>query len=124
MVKKKILVIEDEAVCQQLLGITLQEREDIDLIVAGDGVQGIQLAVSEKPDLIFLDLMLPTLDGFQVARVIKGIPKLASIPIIVLSARAGKEGEKKILEIGCNEFISKPFKTAQIKAVVERYLPS
>jgi CheY-like chemotaxis protein len=119
---KKVLVIDDDDVAAELVRITVHDKPDIQFLHAKDGVQGVGLAVSEKPDLIFLDLMMPTLDGFQVARILKGNPAFASIPIVVMSARAGKEGKDKTTEIGCEAFLYKPVKTGEIRDMIARYL--
>lgn len=121
MDRKKILIIEDEDICTQLVKLVI-DRKDIDVVVATDGDQGIKMALSEKPDLIFLDIMLPKINGYDVVKTLRKDPAASSIPIVVLSARAGAEGKKMVLDTGCQEFIPKPFKVAQIKKVIERFL--
>ena len=121
MSKKKILIIEDESTCVKLVDLVIN-KDEIDVIVARDGEEGVQKAIQERPDLIFLDIMLPKMNGYDVARAIKRDAALASVPIVAVSARAGEKGMPLALEAGCQEFISKPFKVRQIKDAIERFL--
>jgi DNA-binding response OmpR family regulator len=120
--KSKILVIEDEDVCVTLLNLVVNFQRNYEVITAKNGEEGIQKALSEKPDLIFLDIMLPKINGFDVARRLRREPALSATPIVVVSARAGESGRKTAREVGCQEFITKPFKVRQIKDVIGRYL--
>ena len=121
MAKKKILVIEDEETCIKLLDMVVN-KDTYDVIVATNGEEGIRKAIEAKPDLIFLDIMLPKVNGFEVAKRLRQDETLKSSPIIVISARAGKEGAQKALDAGCQEFIAKPFKVGQIRDVIHRYI--
>ncbi|HLG21671.1 MAG TPA: response regulator, partial [Candidatus Manganitrophaceae bacterium] len=91
MSKKKILIIEDESTCVKLVDLVIN-KDEIDVIVARDGEEGVQKAIQERPDLIFLDIMLPKMNGYDVARAIKRDAALASVPIVAVSARAGEKG--------------------------------
>lgn len=123
MDRKKVLIIEDEEVCAQLVDLVINKSK-VDVFVASDGESGIEMAQTERPDLIFLDLMLPGITGYEVINFLKKDPRLASIPVIVISARAAEEeGHQMVLDTGCQEFIPKPFKVAQIRSAVSRYLP-
>ncbi|HSG06272.1 MAG TPA: response regulator [Nitrospiria bacterium] len=121
MKKKKLLIIEDTSICLEMFDYILN-RNRIDVTTAKDGEEGVRKAASLRPDLIFLDIMLPKMNGYDVAKAIRKDPNLASTPIVALSARAGTDGEKKALEAGCQEFIYKPFKVPQIQDVLSRFL--
>lgn len=121
MAKKKLLVIEDTKICMDMFDFIIN-RNMIDLTFAKDGEEGVKLAASLKPDLIFLDIMLPKMNGYEVARAIRENPGLTSTPIVALSARAGEEGAKLAKEAGCQEFIHKPFQVPQIQEVLARFL--
>ncbi len=121
MSKKKILVIEDEKTCVELVNIMI-DRKHFDVIVSENGEDGIKMASKEMPDLIFLDIMLPKMDGYEVARKLKSNVSTASIPIVVLSARAGQYGRQNAIDAGCQDFISKPFKMRQVRESVKRYV--
>jgi len=119
----KILIVEDEANIRQLLRYNL-EKEGFQVMEAIDGIQGLRTAQREKPDLVLLDLMLPGMDGLEVCRTLKGAPATSALPIIMLTAKA-EEVDKIIgLELGADDYMTKPFSprelTARIKAVLRR----
>ena len=119
----KILIVEDEANIRQLVRYNL-EKEGFQVMEAADGLQGLRTAQKEKPDLVLLDLMLPGMDGLEVCRTLKGAPVTAALPIIMLTAKA-EEVDKIIgLELGADDYMTKPFSprelTARIKAVLRR----
>ena len=119
----KILIVEDEANIRQLVRYNL-EKEGFQVMEAADGLQGLRTAQREKPDLVLLDLMLPGMDGLEVCRTLKGAPVTAALPIIMLTAK-GEEVDKIIgLELGADDYMTKPFSprelTARIKAVLRR----
>ena len=119
----KILIVEDEGNIRQLVRYNL-EKEGFQVMEAADGLQGLRTAQREKPDLVLLDLMLPGMDGLEVCRTLKGAPVTAALPIIMLTAKA-EEVDKIIgLELGADDYMTKPFSprelTARIKAVLRR----
>ncbi len=119
----KILIVEDEANIRQLVRYNL-EMEGYQVLEAPDGLQGLKLATAEKPDLLLLDLMLPQLDGLEVCRNLKGNPATSALPIIMLTAKS-EEIDKVIgLELGADDYMTKPFSprelVARIKAVLRR----
>ena len=119
----KILIVEDEANIRQLVRYNL-EKEGFQVMEAADGLQGLRTAQREKPDLVLLDLMLPGMDGLEVCPTLKGAPVTAALPIIMLTAKA-EEVDKIIgLELGADDYMTKPFSprelTARIKAVLRR----
>jgi two-component system alkaline phosphatase synthesis response regulator PhoP len=121
----KVLLVEDEANIRQLIRYNL-EKENFQVLEASDGLQGIILAKVEKPDLLILDLMLPGADGLEVCRTLKGNALTADLPIIMLTARS-EEVDKVIgLELGADDYMTKPFSprelVARVKAVLRRSL--
>ena len=119
----KVLIVEDEANIRQLVRYNL-EKEGFQVLEAADGLQGLRTAQREKPDLVLLDLMLPGMDGLEVCRTLKGALVTAALPIIMLTAKA-EEVDKIIgLELGADDYMTKPFSprelTARIKAVLRR----
>lgn len=119
----KLLVVEDEANIRQLIRYHL-EKEKFHVLEAADGVQGLKLARAERPDLVLLDLMLPEMDGLEVCRALKGNAATSALPVIMLTARS-EEIDKIIgLELGADDYVTKPFSprelTARIKAVLRR----
>jgi phosphate regulon transcriptional regulator PhoB len=122
-VKEKILIVDDERDIIKMLDYNLK-KEGFRVISAYDGEDAIDSALKERPDLIVLDLMLPGLDGLEVCKTIKKENKTANIPIIMLTAKA-QEADKIVgLELGADDYITKPFSPreliARIKAVLRR----
>ena len=120
MSNQKILIVDDERNICELLRLYL-EKEGYDTVVAYDGEQAISYNTNYQPDLILLDIMLPTLDGWQVCREIR---KSSNVPIIMLTAK-GETFDKVLgLELGADDYMSKPFEprevVARIKAVLRR----
>jgi len=118
-----ILSIEDEADIRELLKITL-EAEGFRVSSAATGEQGLQMARTEKPALILLDLMLPKVSGLDICRQIRTDPAIAAIPILMLTAK-GAETDKVVgLEVGADDYVIKPFSprelTARVKALLRR----
>jgi len=118
--KTKILVVDDDANISELLRLYL-EKDGYSVVIANDGRQAIELQKSEEPALILLDIMLPIFDGWQVCREVR---KVSDVPIIMVTAK-GETFDKVLgLELGADDYISKPFDTkevlARIKAVLRR----
>lgn len=117
--KKKILIVDDEASIQDLLVFNL-EKEGYKTITASDGEEGVSLALSQNPDLILLDVMLPKADGLTVCKRIR--QTLSKTPIIMLSAK-GEEIDKILgLEIGADDYMTKPFSVRELIARVKANL--
>ena len=103
----KILYVEDNEDNVYMLSRRLK-RKGFEIVVAVDGEQGVQMASSEKPDLILMDLSLPKMDGWTATKRIKSNNDLKSIPIIALSAHAMEEHKQRAIESGCNDYDTKP----------------
>jgi|ERR1700676_5284891 two-component system, OmpR family, alkaline phosphatase synthesis response regulator PhoP len=111
---KKILVCDDEANILQVLGRVVRE-EGYDLIIAEDGEQGLQLARSEMPDLMFLDVMMPKMTGFEVCQELKADPATAGIYIILLTAMGQKRDMQEGSQCGANDYCTKPFSPRKLR---------
>ena len=103
----KILYVEDNEDNVYMLSRRLK-RKGFEIVVAVDGEQGVEMAFSEKPDLILMDLSLPKMDGWTATKRIKSNNDLKSIPIIALSAHAMEEHKQRAIESGCNDYDTKP----------------
>jgi CheY-like chemotaxis protein len=106
--KVKILVIDDADIIRSSLKKFLQEY-DLDVITCSDGLEGLQKAIEYKPKLIFLDLLMPNLDGIRLLRVMKVMEELKYIPTIVISGHTDKINVLAAMEAGAERIISKPF---------------
>ncbi len=119
--RKRVLVVDDDPLVVKILRSPL-EREGYDVSVASHGLEALKRVKEHRPDLIILDILMPLLDGFKVARLLKFDRRFKDIPIIVLTSRA-TEGERKMGEqVGANEFLFKPFRPPYVLEVVKRYL--
>lgn len=115
MDKKKILVVEDEKAIADILVFNLQ-REGYDTLVAYDGADGLHAALEQAPDLVLLDVMLPSMDGFEVLRHIR---EKQDTPIIMLTAREEETDKVLGLELGADDYITKPFSMRELMARVK-----
>jgi DNA-binding response OmpR family regulator len=123
MSKGRILVIEDDADIVEMVEYHLSQA-GYETIAASNGADGISRARTQRPDLVILDLMLPAVDGFDVCRTLKSDNNTACIPVIILSAKS-QEADKIVgLELGADDYMTKPFSPreliARIKAVLRR----
>jgi len=106
---KQILIVDDEVFIRVLLKQTLEDLEDIgvDILLAADGEEGLEIALRRHPDLIFLDVMMPKLNGYEVCRRIKEADSQAYI--MLLTAKGQAIDKEKGLAVGANEYVTKPF---------------
>jgi two-component system phosphate regulon response regulator PhoB len=123
---KRILIVEDEASIRDMLRLAL-ERAQFQVMEAGDA-QAARLKVAEAhPDLILMDWMLPGVSGVELARELKGNRQTQDIPIIMVTARTEEEDRVRGLNVGCDDYVSKPFSfpelIARIRAVLRRTVP-
>jgi DNA-binding response OmpR family regulator len=117
----KILVVEDDESTAELINFTLRSH-GFDVALARDGGSAIKKVKSYGPDLIVLDIMLPIMDGFQVCEIIKHDALYRNIPIIMLSAKIRREDISKGLEMGADEYMTKPFEPSQLVEKVIYFL--
>ncbi len=115
MSRGTILIVEDDRDIVQMLEFNLQS-EGYDTISALNGEDGLKLAKREKPDLIILDIMLPRLDGFEVCRLLKAADSTAETPIIILSAKSQETDKVLGLELGADDYVTKPFSPRELIA--------
>lgn len=104
----RVLVVDDEAEIRELCRVNL-EFEGFDVVEARNGNEAIELARRHRPDLVFLDLMMPGVDGWDVLHALKTDDDLASIPVILLTAKSGEEDQMRGWQEGILEYVSKPF---------------
>lgn len=121
MGKPTILVVDDERNIVELVRFNL-EKEGYRVITAEDGKEACRLARSEKPDLIILDVMLPEMDGFEVCQVIQRDNTISEVPIIMLTARTEELDKVLGLEIGADDYMTKPFSPRELLARVKARL--
>ena len=118
----RILYIEDNEDNAAMLTAWLELEGDLEIIVATDGVQGVQLAAREAPDLVLMDLYLPGMGGLEAVRLIKAGAGARRIPIIALSAHAMEDDRDTALAAGCDDFETKPIDFTRLIAKIRRLL--
>lgn len=116
-----VLVVEDEADVVDLLRYNLV-RAGFQVLIANTGHHGLEIARLERPDIILLDLMLPGLSGHEVCRELKNDPNTAAIPILMLTAKGEPHERVKGLELGADDYVTKPFSTRELVLRVEALL--
>jgi DNA-binding response OmpR family regulator len=117
----KVLVIDDEAPIRLLCRVNL-EAEKMQVLEAADGESGLEIARAEKPDVVLLDVMLPGMDGWQVAERLVEDETTNQIPLIFLTARAELRDRARGLELGGIDYITKPFNPLELAPVIEGLL--
>ena len=119
-VKKKILIVEDNPDLSKVLELLL--KSPYETISAKNGEEAVDLAVTEVPDLIIMDLMMPEMNGFEAARLIRQVPKTRSIPILAITAGLSNRIEEECSRIGFDDFMAKPFTYEQLIPRIRKLL--
>jgi DNA-binding response OmpR family regulator len=121
---KRILVIEDDPDIALSLRLKLERDGGFEVVTAHDGAAGLRLALDRPPDLVLLDVNLPGMDGFEVCRHLRKEPATAATPVIMLTARIGEADRVAGLDLGADDYITKPFSPkealARVRAVLRR----
>ena len=118
---KKVLICDDEPYIRESVSYVAR-AEGHEVLTAEDGEQGLQLARKELPDLIFLDLMMPRLNGFQVCQALKQDSSTSGIHVIILTARGQEIDRVKGKEVGADEYLTKPFSPRKLRQRMQEVL--
>ncbi|HYT59606.1 MAG TPA: response regulator [Haliangiales bacterium] len=119
----KILLVEDNEMNRDMLSRRL-ERRGYAVVIAEDGAKGVDMAKSELPDIILMDMSLPIMDGWEATRQVKAAPQTKGIPVIALTAHAMAGDEEKALAAGCNDYETKPVDLPKLLAKIDALLQS
>lgn len=114
---KKIVIVDDEIHIRLLLEQTLEELEeefDVEILTAGDGVEGLELIRTERPAVVFLDIMMPKMNGYEVCAQVAAAQELADTKIILLTAKGQKLDRTQGLDVGAYRYMTKPFDPDEI----------
>jgi len=117
----KVLLVEDNEMNRDMLSRRLTRR-GFEVVFAADGQQGVDLARSEKPDIILMDMSLPVMDGWEATRRIKADGTMRRIPVIGLTAHAMSGDREKAIEAGCDDYDSKPVEIERLLGKINRLL--
>ena len=121
MNNNKILLVEDEPDIIRLVKFTLEQR-NFEVVATSNGLAAIEIASTEKPDLILLDVMMPVINGYETCGRLKKNEKTKDIPVIILSAKAQKKEVDRALKVGAADFIAKPFSPRELREKIEKIL--
>jgi DNA-binding response OmpR family regulator len=122
----KILIIDDDADIRSIVRLSLSRLGGMEVIEAGSGVEGVQKAQDEKPDVILLDMMMPTMDGLETLSALRARPITASTPVIFLTAKAAGDQVERMTSLGAAGVLVKPFDprtlSQDVRALVDRQM--
>lgn len=119
--RKKILVVDDNQDSRELV-IKILGRKNYSLLEAQDGEDALNKIISEKPDLVLMDISMPKMDGFEVTRILKTMDDFRDIPIVALTAHAMKGDCEKALAAGCAGYITKPINIREFNEQIKQFL--
>ena len=117
----KVLLVEDNEMNRDILSRRLSRRGYV-VVFAMDGVQGIEMARSEKPDIILMDMSLPVMDGWEATRHVKSDDAMRNVPVIALTAHTMSGDREKALAAGCDDYDTKPVELDRLIGKIERLL--
>ena len=117
----KILLVEDNEMNRDMLSRRLA-RKGHEVVVGEDGQKGLDMATSEAPDIILMDMSLPVIDGWEATRRIKAAPETAGIPVIALTAHAMASDRQKALDAGCDDYDTKPVELDRLLGKIDALL--
>ena len=112
---KRVLICDDEPYIVESVSYVVR-KAGFDVVTAEDGEQALEAAHREKPDLVFLDIMMPGISGDEVCRRLKADPKTRDTHVVILTARGQEEDERRAMEMGADEFMTKPFSPRKLRA--------
>ena len=116
---RSVLIVDDDPFIRKLVATTLGDVGHYKLVEAGDGREAIDLAFSEPPEIVFLDIDMPGLDGFEACRRLRARPETSGITIVMLTAAAGPEAEREAEDAGADLFLTKPFSPLELLRLVD-----
>ena len=121
---QKLLIVDDEAHIRMLIEQTLEDLEDVgvELLFAENGEEALNLIREEEPNLVFLDVMMPKMNGMEVCQIVKKELNLAHVYIILLTAKGQEVDRQKGLDMGADRYMTKPFDPDEMLAVAEEIL--
>lgn len=119
--ESRALVVDDDYLLLRLVELNLA-KIGVKVYTAKTGREALRLAITEKPDVILLDIMMPGMDGYEVLRQLKASGETKDIPIIMLTAKTGDEDRERCREMGAAAYVTKPFKLEELRETVKRLI--
>ena len=121
MSRKKILLVDDSNTVI-LMEKMILAKGPYDIVVAKDGKEGVEMAASQKPDLILMDVMMPRMTGFEACKRLRSQKNTAAIPVILVTTRGEEASVKSGYDSGCNDYVTKPINGSELLSKVRGYL--
>ena len=119
---QKVLIVDDDPNIALLVRMTLSRKKEYKISTASNGMEALEKVSQDQPDIILLDIMMPDMDGFEVCRVLKQAEKTRFIPIIMISAKTELGDKLQGMDVGANDYITKPFNPEELLARVAAHL--
>ncbi|RDD61732.1 response regulator transcription factor [Ferruginivarius sediminum] len=119
---QSVLVAEDEQSIAESLAF-LMEKAGLEVRIAYDGTTALQMVADSRPDLVLLDLMLPGQDGFEVLKAVRANPRWRDVRVLILTAKGREIDRRKAMELGVDDYVTKPFSTREVVDRVKALLP-
>ena len=122
MAKKQILIVEDSPTMRQLLVFAVRRLKDVNIVEATDGMDGLRKVSSDHYDLALIDINMPVMDGLKLISMIRGDETLNQLPIVVITTEGAREDRERALQLGANEYLTKPIQANRVLSVVRELL--
>jgi DNA-binding response OmpR family regulator len=121
MMRKRILVVDDSKTAAMMTSMILG-KGSYEVMVAGDGEEGVRMALAEHPDLIVMDVMMPRMDGFEACRRLRSTAATSTIPIIMVTTRGEPVNVEAGYDSGCSDYVTKPINSVELLAKVRHHM--
>ncbi len=122
MAQHRILIVEDSPTMRQLLVFALKRMKDVEIVEAQDGMDGLRKVTSDHFDLALVDINMPVMDGLKLISLIRGEDNLRDMPICIITTEGAQEDRDRALELGANEYLTKPIQANNVLAVAKALL--
>jgi len=122
MAKRRILIVEDSPTMRQLLVLALSRLADVEIVEAQDGMDGLRKVSGDAFDLALIDINMPIMDGLKLISLMRGDDAMKDIPIVVITTEGAQEDRDRALQLGADEYLTKPIQTNRVLAVAKSLL--
>ena len=120
--RRRILIVEDSPTVRNFLAFALERLRNVDIVEAGDGMDGLRKLTSDHFDLALVDINMPVMDGLKLISLVRGEEAIQDMPIVVVTTEGGREDRERAMALGANEYLTKPIETHRVLEVVRGLL--